>query len=154
MSRVYTEISKESFLGKVKKLMDNEDFPYELPKVIESDLSKVRFDWENHTRFNDRHPFASHPVGYKEIAPGFHVFFANAGGEWEFPICYIFYWGNGSLRAYIPKDGNTWNKKEKCAYGSEENSEPINTDDEYERIEAELSIEKMINEILEHIIKK
>ena len=53
MARFYTEISKEKFLEAVKNLMGNEEFPYELPAQIEKDLSKVNFDWENYTGFDD-----------------------------------------------------------------------------------------------------
>jgi hypothetical protein len=59
------------------------------------------------------------------------------------------------LRAYIPEDGNAWNKKEKCAYGSENTyQETTDTDGDYERIEKEISEERMIEEILNHITKK
>lgn len=154
MPRFYTEISKEDFLSKVKTLMNNEEFPYDMSKAIEKDLGKVNFDWENYTRFNDRGGnFATYPVGYKELKPGFHVYFVNAGGDWEFPICFIFYWGDNKLRAYIPEDGNAWNKKQKCAYGSEDDSIGSMEEDN-DRYEAEISEEKMIEEIISHIIKK
>jgi hypothetical protein len=155
MTRFYTEISKEVFLARVKTLMESEDFPYELPSQIEKDLSKVNFDWENFTNFNETISFASYPVGYRELKPGFHVFFVNAGGDWEFPVCFIFYWGDGKLRAYIPEDGNAWNKREKCAYGSEEydNMKEDIEEDAYEYAE-EIVEENMIDEILTHITKK
>ena len=155
MPRFYTEISKEDFLTNVKTLMDNDEFPYEMPKIIERDLGKVNFDWENYTEFGYRGHFANYPMGYKELKPGFHAYFVNAGGDWEFPICFIFYWGDNKLRAYIPEDGNAWNKKEKCAYGSENTyQETTDTDGDYERIEKEISEERMIEEILNHITKK
>ena len=153
MARFYTEISKEVFLARVKTLMESEDFPYELPSQIEKDLSKVNFDWENFSDFNETESFADYPIGYKELKPGFHVFFVNAGGDWEFPICFIFYWGDGKLRAYIPEDGNAWNKREKCAYGSEETENESSEEDQYEYAE-EIVEENMIDEILTHITKK
>jgi len=48
------------------------------------------------------------------------VLFINAGGDWEFPICFVLYWDGKKMRAYIPSEGNCWNKQEKCAFGSEE----------------------------------
>lgn len=149
MARYYGEISKDDFLSKIKEVMDNEDYPYEMPKEIRKDF-KIDFDFENYTDFNDTNGFSDYPVGYKELADGFHVFFVNAGGDWEYPICFIIYWGhNKKLRAYIPKDGNAWHRKEKCAYGS-------NDSGEYDEIKAEkeVSEEKIITEILKHIIKK
>lgn len=149
MARFYTEISKEEFLNKVQKIMENEEYPYEMPKHLLKDLGKVNFDFENWTSFDEDGGFGNYPVGYQEIAPNFHVFFANAGGDWEYPICWIFYWGDKKMRAYIPEDGNAWNKKEKCAYGSDENPKEDN-----ESYDKEVSEEKMIAEILQHITKK
>ena len=155
MARFYTEISKEEFLDKVKELMfddeENDDgYPWEMPQVIEKDLAKVNFDWENYTSFEAKEGFANYPVGYKEIAPGFHIFFAQAGGDWEFPVCFIFYWGDGKLRAYIPKDGNVWNTKTKSAYG---NNDDLPKDDQYELVDM-IDEDKMIIEILRHITQK
>jgi hypothetical protein len=154
MTRFYTKISKEDFLAKVKSLMENKDqddeyiFPGEMPQILLKDLKKVQFDWENYTHFNETQGYATYPVGYKEVAPDFHVFFVNAGGDWEFPVCFIFYWGEEKLRAYIPEDGNAWNKKEKCAYGSEDL-----VDENSDQFEKEINEEKMIDEIKKHIIE-
>jgi len=79
MVRFYTETTKENFLSEVKDLMINKEIPYDLPKRIQSDLDKVDFDWENYTQFGYRGHFANYPMGYKELKPGFHVFFINAG---------------------------------------------------------------------------
>jgi hypothetical protein len=147
--RYYTETTKEHFLSKVQELMENEEFPFEQNTQLFKDLSKVRFDYENCTGFGDVNNYATYPVGYKEIAPGFHVYFVNAGGDWEYPICYIYYWGQGRLRAYIPENGNAWNKKEKCAYGSDSDENSGDEDHGFE-----INEELMIAEILEHIQKK
>jgi len=153
MGRFYTNISKEDFLAKVKDLImpldeDGEEsddgFPWEMPSQLDKDLGKVNFDWENYTRFNDTSPYANYPwVGYKELIPGFHTFFMQAGGDWEFPVCFMLYWGEGQLRAYIPKDGNAWNKKEKCAYG-----------DTHFEIEKQVNEDKLRWDILHRITKK
>jgi len=139
--RHYTETSKEDFLSKVKEIMEDEEFPYELPNWIAKDIFKISFDFENYTDFTDTDGFG-YPVGYHELSPGFHTFFVNAGGDWEFPVCFIFYWGDGKLRGYTPKDGNAWNKKERSAYddGGDHNDEINET--------------KMFEEILKRIVKK
>ncbi|MDD4922623.1 MAG: hypothetical protein PHS30_09140 [Bacteroidales bacterium] len=142
--RHYRPIPKEDFLSMVSLLMDDEEFPYEMPDAILKDLKKVRFDWENTTTFNATTGFSKYPVGYMEVAEGFHVFFVNAGGDWEFPVCFIFYW-NKILRAYIPREGNVWDKESKCAYDCESD------DNSYE---GEIDKDKMVAEILEHIVKK
>lgn len=155
MPRFYTEISKEEFLTKVRNLMETEDdeFPYELPTAIEKDLSKVNFDWENYTTFGEKTGYAKYPVGYRKLADNFHIYFVNAGGDWEYPICFIFYWGDGKLRAYIPSEGNVWNKKEKCAYGSEEDLD-YNNPPQLGNLDLQISEPKMISEIFQHITKK
>jgi len=152
MARYYTDISKEEFLTKVKDLMDDEEFPYELPSIIQKDLSKVNFDLENITYFDDTEGFCDnkYPVGYYELSNNLHVFFINAGGDWEFPLCFIFYWGDGKLRAYIPEDGNVWNKKQKCAYGSEENDDDIN----YDILDKQINKSKIFDDIINRITKK
>lgn len=137
--RYYTEISKDEFLSKVKEVMEHEEFPYELPPKISNDITKVDFDFENHTDFTNTSGFADYPVGYKELETGFHTFFVNAGGDWEFPVCFIFYWGDCQLRGYVPKDGNVWNKKGKCAYDKDGDH-----DKEYDET-------KMIEDILKRI---
>lgn len=93
--RYYSEISKEDFLKKVEELMNSEEYPFETTKSIEKDLDKVYFSWENHNRFGNRNTenFCNYPLGYKEMKPGFHVYFTAAGGDWEIPICFIYYWG-------------------------------------------------------------
>ena len=141
--RYYTEISKEKFLAQVKDIMDDEEYPYEMPERIAKDILKVNFDFENFTSFDDKEGFSDYPVVYRELKPGFHVFFANAGGDWEFPVCFLLYWGSsGHLRGYTPKKGNVWNKKEKCAY------------DDGEEHDSEFNEVEMIEEILSHIVKK
>jgi len=168
MARYYTEIKKEEFLEKIKTIMptyediealeeqgknaDFEEFPYNLgyqpgTKAIEKDLQKVDFDFENYTSFESE-SYADYPVGYRELKHGFHTFFVNAGGDWEFPICFVLYWGDKKLRAYIPKDGNAWNKKEKCAYGSD------SLEKSDEEIQKEVSEEKIIADIIKHITLK
>jgi len=155
----YTKISKEEFLNKVKLLIsyDNDEgklsedvFPYEMSARIGQDLSKIEFDRENCTYFNSKEPFGKYPfIGHKELSRGLHTFWMQIGGDWEYPVCFIFYWGDGELRAYIPEDGNAYNKKEKCAYGSDSLNEI-----DYEIVESEIDENKMINDILKHIKKK
>ncbi|MFA5366700.1 MAG: hypothetical protein WC333_02350 [Dehalococcoidia bacterium] len=147
--RYYKPTTQEEFLAKIEKLMTSDDFPYDnLSDKIQKDLSKVQFDFENYTYFGKNEGFSTYPVGYREIAPGFHIYFVNAGGDWEWPICFIFYLGRkDKLRAYIPEDGNAWNKEKKVAYGSDDNEDSGNTDHD-----DEISEEKMITEILGHIL--
>lgn len=145
----YKPILKEHFLTLVKKLLDGDEnnddnsFPYTISPKLEKDFSKINFDWENYTGFDDK-AFAKYPVGYEELTKDFHVFWVNAGGDWEYPICFIFYWDGTQLRAYIPTDGNVWDKKRNEAYGNDdENEVPANY-----KLDKLISKEKMVEEIL------
>lgn len=172
MSRYYTTISKDDFLSHIKYLMLDKDgsvnhsWVYddiELPKIITKDLSKVIFDFENCTTYEDEHGFLKNYLsGYYELSPDFHTFWVSAGGDWEIPINFILYWGDNRLRAYIPKDGNVWNKKYKTAYGSEGDSKLFDWDKyptgidldqeyDYEKLTDTADNSKMMSEILNHI---
>ena len=142
MSRKAPIISLDELkkLCREKLAIGTEDFdPYEnFTSKINDDLKKVNFDFENWNIGNadpsfERYPsdhsgFCNYPVGYETLPNGLPVLFVNAGGDWECPICFCIYWDGKTLRAYIPDEGNFWNRKEKCAYGSE--AEPTEEDDE------------------------
>lgn len=117
MSRYHAPIKKAEFLALVKQVMGHDDFPHH-PAQLKKDLSKVLFDTENWTRFDDAEAYSKYPVGYRHLGDGLHVFFVNAGGDWEFPICFVLYWDGSAIRGYIPNDGNAYHKAAKAAYGS------------------------------------
>lgn len=114
--------------------------PYEFPETLVKDLSKVNFDFENwnigdadpgYEKYPSSHDgFAGYPCGFKVLGNGMPALFVNAGGDWEHPICFCIYWDGKKLRAYIPSDGNVYNKEQKCAFGSEEDFEFGEVDEE------------------------
>lgn len=119
MSRFGRIIPMDEFKKKIHKILDNDDFPYEMPPKITKDLAKVNFDWENF-EIEDGQGYKNYPCGYETLENGMPVFFINAGGDWETPLCLCLYFDGTSIRGYIPTDGNVWNKEAKCAYGSED----------------------------------
>jgi hypothetical protein len=139
MSRIATKITLDEFkkLCLDKLFIGHEDFePYENlleNSVISKDLSKVDFDMENYQIGNANPSFkkypedhisaVGYPTGYEVLSNGLPVLFVSAGGDWQFPICFCIYYDGDKLRAYIPSDGNAWNKKEKCAYEPEEDND-------------------------------
>jgi hypothetical protein len=173
MARYYTEISKEDFLSHIKYLMlDQEGNPnygwiYEeerITKIIEKDISKVQFDFENCTGYKENEGYLDgYLIGYYELNPGFHTFWVSAGGDWEIPVNFMLYWGDNRLRGYVPKDGNVWNIKHKTAYGSEGDSEifdwqenphgPDYSNVNWDELEKSADSSKMIAEVLSHISK-
>lgn len=109
MSRYYNNnISKEDFLAKIKSSFFGKEG---VSKVVYKDLDKVEFGWENCDKVDD---FGEN--GYVEIEPGFHTQIIFAGDDSEMPVHFAVYWDGTQLRAYIPKDGNPWDKKEKIAW--------------------------------------
>jgi len=130
MSRKAKIISLEEFKKKCKPLFLDEDGEFEPSYIrfysttIEKDLSKIDFDSENIGIGNADEDysdcsFCNYPAGYEVLENELPVLFVNSGGDWEHPICYCIYWDGKNLRGYIPKDGNVYNRKEKCAFGSE-----------------------------------
>jgi len=90
---------------------------------IKKDLSKVIFDHENCFAEVDEDMSQWIPnqlVGPRMLDNGLSYIGVFAGGDWEAGLFYIIYWDGKNLRAYIPSDGNTWNKESMTAYGSEE----------------------------------
>lgn len=100
------------------------------PSIVYKDLSKIDFDMENIDFVGGFDMPGTEDLEPFEMIGSFPVAWIVAGGDWEQPLVFVLYIGdNGELRAYIPKDGNAYNHKEKCAYGSEEDEVEFNEDD-------------------------
>ena len=112
MGRLLKLIDLEEFKKKIDKLMSHEDFPYNMGSKIDKDLSKIQFDWENYE-----------VLELKTSFPGCHYQLMYAGGDWEYPVYFMIYWDGKNLRAYIPEEGNTYDKEYKTAYGSQTDTE-------------------------------
>lgn len=116
---------------KIRALSGVEDIcPCTLPSIVMKDLSKVNFDMEN-TEFVGAFDMpGTEDLESFEMLGSFPVAWVAAGGDWEAPLVFVLYIGDkGELRGYVPKNGNAYNHKQKCAYGSEENEEEFNEDD-------------------------
>lgn len=94
-------------------------FPY----CVEKDVNKIDFDFEN-IAFDGRN-FSSYSddkssYDIHTLPNGLVYCLCSAGGDWEVPVSFILYIDpNNQLRAYVPENGNVYNKEFKCAYGSE-----------------------------------
>jgi hypothetical protein len=129
--------------------LDGDDFPYNLPEAVHKDIAKVEFDFENWSvgfsiyTGKDEEGFSDYLAGYCTLPSGIPVLLMNAGGDWEFPICFAIYFDGKGLRAYIPEDGNSYNKKLKSAWGN--NSDEDIEDDEAAKLVDRLAILNDIN---------
>ena len=120
MSRFYSPITLEELKNKLQPIIEDENFPYNLPKKVEKDISKIQFNFENCEIIDG---YMNYPCGYKMINTDFPVLFVNAGGDWETSICFIIYWDGKDLRGYVPEKGNVYNPITKTAFGSDEDSD-------------------------------
>ena len=117
---------------------------FEMGETIDKDLSKINFSMENWVMGNadpsyedyprDNSGYCNYPCGYEVLPNGMPVLFFNAGGDWECPICFCIYWDGKKLRAYIPDEGNLYHRKEKCAFGSEDEPEELQYDEYGEEV--------------------
>ena len=117
-----------------KKLMeycDREELPLwyffngdrDVQKTVRDDLSKIEVDTENVNYIGEYEMPGTEPLEHFEMigagGTAFPVAWCACGGDWENPLVFVLYIGKkGELRAYIPKDGNVYNKKKKAAYGN------------------------------------
>lgn len=92
----------------------------DLNNMIIKDLSKVNFDWEN----CGCDLKGDTPCGFWTTSAGVPVLGCYAGGDWEDSVYFVLYPETATkVRAYMPKAGNTWNVKNKTAWGSGEGDE-------------------------------
>ena len=88
---------------------------------VMKDLRKVDFSTENLEWLpGEAYGNVGGICGFQTLPNGLTYLGVTAGGDWESPLFFIIYHDGQKLRAYIPKDGNTWNLKTKMAYGNAE----------------------------------
>lgn len=102
---------------------DNDDFESALCDVVyedstvRKDLSKIESEYENVSCVPDEFYTPGFTAGWDTIND-FAVLWIALGGDAEQPFAAVLYLDDKSkLRAYIPKDGNCYDKKHKMAYG-------------------------------------
>jgi hypothetical protein len=104
----------------------------ELNNVIIKDLSKVQFDWENCGCDLERDT----PTGFWTTSSGVPMLGCYAGGDWEDSVFFVLYPESAtSIRAYMPKAGNTWNLKNKTAWGSGDDEEEEDADENPRKVD-------------------
>jgi hypothetical protein len=125
MPRNFVKITTERLRKKINYTMPNGHanvnasgyaWPLEIPEV-KKDLKKVDFDFENHCEGpGDFGP--QRLMGLCTLNNGLTFWGQCAGGDWEHPVFFILYCDGPNIRAYVPKEGNPWNKRTKSAYGN------------------------------------
>ncbi|MFA5071067.1 MAG: hypothetical protein WC511_01700 [Candidatus Pacearchaeota archaeon] len=82
----------------------------------------VNFDCEN-VSLEPFYKMTSYRGKFHTLESGLTFLGVFAGGDWEFPVFFIIYWDGTILRAYIPSEGNPYNKQTKCAFGNDDSDE-------------------------------
>ena len=130
---------------------------YENP--ADDDISVVNFDTENMEEFGNEYSYNHLPGlenldGYEMLGPEdaqFPVLWVAAGGDWELPLVFVLFIGeDGEIHAYVPEDGNCYNKDEKAAYGNNE-GDPVYGDNDPRYV---FDVAKMKADIENNIIVK
>ena len=107
------------------------------------ECSAISFDFENFTADPDE-PFSmpGYEVGYGVLHSGIPVLWCAAGGDWEMPVAFCLYVGeDGGTHAYVPREGNAFNKSTNKAFGNDEN---LSADEEIDQFgEYRFDMEKL-----------
>lgn len=111
-----------------------------LTKVV-NDIKKIDVSFENIIIKGDN---AEYPLGFTNLPSGVSGYLFMVGGDWEKPIAAFLYYDGKSFRAYVPKEGNLYNKVHKCAYGSEPGDEEITVQEDYDFPKMLVDIENRI----------
>lgn len=115
--------TQEELLKAILKASDGqtdlEDALYDVVYVsqVAKDLSKIESEYENISCEPGEFNMPGFTPGWDTIH-GFAVLWIGLGGDAEHPFAAVLYLDNKNhIRAYIPKDGNCYDKKHKMAYG-------------------------------------
>lgn len=117
------DILKEKIQEAINKYCEESNFYQDLyhnHPIINKDLSKVNFDTENFWEPTEE-PFGDYKalLGYNTLPNGMAYVGFQAGGDWQYPPFFLYYFDGKNLRGYIPKNGNAWNYKTNEAIGND-----------------------------------
>ena len=119
------DASREDFLSALNDLTEKADAEemFSIADALSEDLKKsgVEFDTENCTCDpTDHFDMPGFFVGIDALPGGTPIMWFGAGGDWEQPIAFCIYLGvDNKIHAYVPREGNCYNKETNAAYGNE-----------------------------------
>lgn len=111
-------ISAQEFKNRVESLIEHPHFqPNKIPGI------DVAFEWENLYIYPGDFscPIKDSMLGIHTLANGFTFWGFFAGGDWEAPVYFIYYWDGNNIRGYVPRNGNLFNHRAMEAYGNHNN---------------------------------
>lgn len=146
MERTYRPVGKYIFLQEAKDFL-NRVKPFDFTPITKEDIKDVRIGY---TVIAPLSACSSlYPQGAQELVEGFHIYWITATSKGVLPVAIALYWDGIQIRAYIPTDGNTWNKSEYCAYGFELLNTTVISDID---LNEELNLNDMIMDVMNNIL--
>ena len=135
----------------LKQKIDDAGGMYEVAwqEQVQKDIKTVYFDCENVTDPDDEEGFAMPGFihGYDVLPNGVPVCWVGAGGDWECPVAMCIFVGeDDKFHAYVPEDGNVYNKGYGAAYG--------NNGDEEEYESQTFDMDSLRDDASDHVIFK
>lgn len=126
-----------------------------LTSKIKSDVNKVDFSDENlECNPSNVDSYFEHIIGFNTLPNNLTYLGVYAGGDWEIPLFFIIYFDGKDLRAYIPSEGNTWNKTTKKAFGNDDGNFDSPEDEAESHGGTDLNPEDIIEDITARILSK
>lgn len=123
--RQFAPIDKILFLEKINEIItpdwdDDDDiteeeksWTFEFTNRILDDTS-IMDDWDD-IEVRPGMGYLDYPCGYKNLPNGMHAMFITVKADWSVPLCFVIYWDGEELRAYVPREGNIYNRLEERA---------------------------------------
>lgn len=137
--------SKEDFLVALNYLAEKADAEdlTSIAEALSEDLDNlgVEFDTENCSGDpEEQYDMPGYKFGLDTLAGGTPIMWFGAGGDWEAPIAFCLYLGeDGKIHAYVPREGNCYNKKTNAAFG---NAPGMNWKEEMEQFKVEYKFDQ------------
>lgn len=121
--------TEEDFLFALNNLTEKVDAE-ELSSIADAlsedlDKSGIKFDTENCSGDPEDFDMPGFKLGQDMLFEGTSVMWFGAGGDWEQPIAFCIYLGeDGKIHAYVPREGNCYNKVTNAAFGNSHDMSP------------------------------
>lgn len=118
MTKAKKNVTDQELMEKIESQGGSYELVYH-DELVKRDLDQVNFDFENMDPISDYSLPGIYNMEDCEKISDFPVAWMAAGGDWENPLVFCFYIGeDDKLHGYVPSDGNAYDHKHNCAWGS------------------------------------
>lgn len=116
MPRYFETISEKELKEKIDSLIGDDRYSF-----FHNLKLKIEVDFENTYYTKEDYDFSM--VGINTLSNGLTYCGVMAFGDWELPVFFILYWDGKKIQAYVPTNGNVFNRTTKQAYGNDEDAD-------------------------------